>query len=200
MRKILLVLLMMVFMALPLAATEEEHGGAAAHGETHVEKTYFGIPATVWKIANLVIFLGVLFYLLGGPIKKAFAERRVAIQAELAEAKTRREKSDRLAADIEARLQQMEREVASLLTRAQEEGERQKQELIAAADLEATKILNTARNEVDARVKMARAELMKLAGDIATQRAATLVAGAITDTDRHKLFADSVRQIEEMGS
>src|SRR6185369_11888276 len=47
-----------------------------AHGEGHeAPKTYFGIPGWILKLANMFVFLGVLGYLIGGPVKRAFAAR-----------------------------------------------------------------------------------------------------------------------------
>ena len=86
-------------------------------------------------------------------------------------AETRRAKADQMASDIQARLVQIEVEVKSIHARAEVEGERQKRELIAVAEAEAAKILASARNEVDNRVKHARHELTEYAGQLASERA-----------------------------
>lgn len=177
-------------------AAEGEHADAA-HSE-HAPKTLMGLPGWFWKFLNLATFFGLLIYLLGGPIGKSFRDRREGIREQLAEAKQRREKSDRLAQDIDARLQKLEGEIQVILTRAKEDGERQKNEIIAGAETEAAKILATARTEVDTRVKMARQELFDLAGDLATGRATALISGSITEADRQRLFAEGLRDIEEM--
>jgi len=71
----------------------------------------------------------------------------------------------------------------------------QKRELIAAAEAEAQKILQAARHEVDNRVKHARQELTEFAGQLASDRAEQILREKITDEDRRKLFADSVREV-----
>lgn len=174
----------------------------AAHGEeSHAApRTYFGIPEGILKFVNLVLFIGVLAYLIAGPAKRAFKERGDGIRAQLAEAKTRREKAGSFAADMETRLAQLEREVAVILERAQEEGDRQKRELIAAGEAEAAKILVTARNEVDARLKAARKELTDYAGQLAADRARSILEQSLTESDRKRLFAESVEQIGRVRS
>ncbi|HVT45115.1 MAG TPA: hypothetical protein VMT00_12085 [Thermoanaerobaculia bacterium] len=189
-----LLLLLLVAIALPSIGAE------TAHGEEHHEPTYFGMPAWILKLVNLILFVGLLSWVLKGPLGKAFRERRENIQTSLAEAKTRRERADRLADDIQARMEQLERDVAAILERAREEGERQKRELIAATETEAAKILASAKNEVAARVKMARSELTSLAGEVATTRAVSLLRSTITEDDQRKLFEDSLREVEEMPS
>ena len=177
------------------AHPEEAHGG-----EHEAPKTYFGIPGWILKLANMLLFLGVLGWFLGGPIKKALIERRGQIQADAEEAKARRAKADQLAADIQARLTQIENDVRGIHERAQAEGEKQKRELIAAAEAEAQKILQSARNEVDNRLKRARHELTEYAGELATQRAEQILREKVTDSDRERLFDESVREVAEARS
>jgi F-type H+-transporting ATPase subunit b len=211
-RKLLLILIL-VFLPVVLFAQQGEvaHGAEkdaheVAHpGENHGEgheapKTYFGIPGWILKLVNMLLFLGVLGWFLGGPIKKALIDRRVQIQADAEEAKARRAKADQLATDIQARLTQIENDVRGIQERAQAEGEKQKRELIAAAEAEAQKILQSARNEVDNRLKRARHELTEYAGELATQRAEQILREKVTDNDRERLFDESVREVAEARS
>jgi F-type H+-transporting ATPase subunit b len=152
------------------------------------------------KLVNMLLFLGLLGWALGGPIKKALTERRAQIQADAEEARARRAKADQLAADIQARLTQIENDVRGIHERAEAEGEKQKRELIAAAEAEAQKILQSARNEVDNRLKRARHELTEYAGELATQRAEQILREKVTDKDRERLFEDSIRDVAEARS
>jgi F-type H+-transporting ATPase subunit b len=211
-RKFLLILIV-AFLPVVLFAQQGEvaHGAEKqaheiahpneAHGEGHeAPKTYFGIPGWILKVINMIAFIGVLAYLIGGPMKKSFAERRTAITRAAEEAKLRREKADRLAGDIQARLTQIEGEVQSIHERALQEGERQKRELIAAAEAEAQKILASARNEVDNRLKHARHELTEYAGQLASERAEAILREKITPADQQKLFRESVAEVAEVRS
>jgi F-type H+-transporting ATPase subunit b len=219
MRRLLFILLVVLTPALfaqhsATDAPTDSTGGSAAHGaeteahevahadepphtggEGHKEKTYFGIPGWILKIANMVLFIGVLVYFVGGPVKKAFAERSEAIRAAAAEARERRTKADQMAETIQARLSAIEGEVRAIQDRAVAEGERQKRELLAAAEAEAQKILANARNEVDNRLKHARAELTEYAGQLASERAKAILRETMTDNDQRKLFQDSLREV-----
>lgn len=208
----LIIILLVLGIAPALYAQVDESGGTAAHGaegeaheqvhpdeaaksEGHHEKTYFGIPGWILKTANMLLFIGVLLYFAGGPVKKAFAERSAAIKAAAQEARERREKADRMAGDIQARLTAIEAEVRAIHERAQAEGERQKRELIAAAEAESQKILANARNEVDNRLKHARTELTEFAGQLASERAEQILREKITEDDQKKLFTESLREV-----
>jgi len=176
---------------------------ASAEGGEHAEEataTYFGIPGGILKFVNLIVFLGLLIWVLKGPISKAFQERGAQIRADLEEARVRQQKADSLAADIQARLDSIEKEVASILERAKVEGEKQKAEIIESAKVEAEKILVSARGEVEARVKLARQELTEYAGELAADKAHQMLVGSMTEADRRKVFAESVETLAESKS
>jgi len=190
-----------------LFAVEETPPGDATHGAAqpahpegqahHQEPPFLGIPRWILKMVNMLLFFGFLAWLLVGPVKKAFRERAETIRQRLAEARERDAKADQMASDIAARLSKLEGEVGAILKRAQEEGERQKQELIAAANEESEKILRSARGEVEARIRLARKELTDYAGELAAQRAHQLLQQSLTDADRRKLFEESLTSIPE---
>lgn len=173
-----------------------EAAGEGAHGQP----TFLGLPFWIWKLVNMLIFIGTLVWLLRGPISGTFSARTEAIRNATAEARERRAKADQMANDIQARLAQIESEVRAIHERAQQEGERQKRDLIAAAEAEAQKILQSARNEVENRLKYARHELTEYAGQLASERAEAILREKITDADQQKLFDDSVRQVGEVRS
>lgn len=197
-------LAMLCALALPAADQQPAHAAAAENAtheasgtgqaqEHHEEKRYFGIPAWILQTANIVLFIGLFVYLLRKPVGQMFHGRSESIRAQLAEARTRREKADRLAEDIQSRLSQIETEVGSILQRAREEGERQKKEMVASAEAEAARILASAKNEVELRVKQARKELTEYAGQLAADRAEKILAAELTEADRRKLFAEGLQ-------
>ena len=181
-------------------AEHAEGSADAEHGEDHAPATFLGLPVWIWNLVNLFLFFGLLGWLLKGPIGRTFAERRKGIQTALAEAEARRKKSDSIAADIQSRLEQIETEVAAILARAREEGERQRAEMIEAGELEAKKILAQARAEVEARTKASRQELTELARELSVERAGRLLEQSITDEDRKRLFREGVDEIAEVQS
>lgn len=208
MRRLLFILMLVLA---PVLIAETDTTGSAAHGSAteahgtaaeknegggaHAAKTYFGIPGWILKTANMVLFIGVLVYFTGGPVKKAFAERTEAIRTASIEARDRREKADRMAGDIQARLAAIEAEVRAIHERAATEGERQKRELMAAAEAESQKMLAAARNEVDNRLKHARTELTEFAGLLASERAEAILREKITEQDQKNLFQESLHEV-----
>lgn len=183
------------------AAAEKVHG-EQGHGEagTHAPKKIWIFPAWLVKLANMLLFLGALIYFVRVPVKTAMRERSEAIRRAAEEAKERRIKADQMASDIQARLTAIESEVRAIHERAQAEGERQKRDLITAAEAEAAKILQAARNEVDSRLKHARHELTEFAGQLAAERAEQILREKINEDDQRRLFQESLRQVSEVRS
>jgi F-type H+-transporting ATPase subunit b len=178
---------------------EAAHGGEE-HGGGHEEAKFLGIPAWIFKLINMLLFIGVLGWLIGKPVRGMLSDRTTAIQLAAREARERREKADRVAGDIQARLVQLEDELRTIRERAEQEGDRQKREMIMAAEAEAARILQNARAEVESRLKNAKSELTEYAGQLASERAAQLLRERITPEDQAKLFKDSLSQVEEVRS
>ena len=212
MRKIVLILLllavpMVIFASTSTQAGDIAHGSEkesakAAHpgediGGPHEGPKFLGLPAWIWKLANMALFVGLLWWLLGGPAKRFFGDRNAQIRNGAEEAKARRAKADQLASDIQARLTQIEADVRAIHERAEAEGERQRRELQEAAEAEAQRILASARAEVDSRLKHARSELTEYAGELAAQRAEQIVRERITEDDQKKIFSESVAEVAE---
>jgi F-type H+-transporting ATPase subunit b len=198
-----LLLILAVAPAYLIAQTaENQQPTTVAHGaeKPHEEPRFIGLPYWIWKLINMLLFFGFLAWVLGGPVKRAFANRGEEIRREADEARERRAKADAMARDIQSRLARLDDELRAILERAKAEGERQKEEMIAEAKAEAQKILQAARGEVDNRIKHARQELTEYAGELASQRAENILREKITDEDRRKLFAESVHAVEEAQS
>jgi F-type H+-transporting ATPase subunit b len=215
MRRLILALILVVaaarVFAQPASANDVAHGAEKrAHEVAHpneehgqggeAPKTYFGIPGWLLKLFNMLLFLGLLGWWIGKPVKAAFASRGEQIRKEQDLARERRTRADQMAADIQARLTQIENEVRAIRERAEAEGQRQRRELVAAAEAEAAKILQAARNEVDNRLKSARNELTEYAGQLASQRAEKILREKITPEDQKKLFDESLREVGEVNA
>jgi F-type H+-transporting ATPase subunit b len=217
MKRLRLGIILMLLVVSTVARAETAKTGEIAHGgekDAHAiahpnegngegkdePETTWGIPTWIFKLANMVVFIGVLVYFLKSPVAAAFRARHESVRAAAEEAKARRKKSDDLAADMQARLGQIEQEVAAIVERARQEGERQRAELVAAAEAESQKILLAAKNEVENRLKAARSELTQYAGELAADRAEQILKTSITEGDQKKLFHDSLAQINEVRS
>ena len=173
----------------PAAAAEHgaaAHGApaAAGHGEAgHGEGEHkSGGPAEVsvwWKWANFAILAGGLGYMIAKNAPAYFATRNEEIRKGLEEgAELQREANARTAA-MEARLKNLESEIADLRAKAKaeiaNEGERVQAETSAAV----AKIQAHAENEIASAAKNERAVLKTYAADLALKMAEEKLRGQL---------------------
>lgn len=156
-----------------------------------------GLPAWIWQLVNLSLFLAVLVYFVARPLTAAFRKRQLDVEERLREARRRREEAGRLEADIRGRMARVETEIAEIRARGVTEGEAEKRALVARADEEAERVLRDAQAEIERRLAYAREELKRTAADLIAAAARDQVIRAITDEDRRRLIEESVERLGE---
>jgi F-type H+-transporting ATPase subunit b len=147
----------------PAAAHTEggQHGGGGGTGEVSIW----------WKWINFAILVGGLGYLAGKYMPGYFESRNEEIRESLDAAAKIKQQADARAAEIEARLKNLEPEIAELKAKAKEEiaaeGERIRQETADAV----ARIQAHAENEISAQAKVAQSELRAFAAKLALEAA-----------------------------
>jgi F-type H+-transporting ATPase subunit b len=179
-RYLLLPALLLLLVASPAAASEE--GG--------------GLMEFVWEAGNLLLLLGVLFYLGRKPVLNYLSERRQNIQANLAN-------SERLLQEAEARLAEwnqkaskLDVEIEELHQMARERAEQERSQILEEARATAERIKRDAASGVDREVERAKQALRDEAADLSVELAGKLLQEHVTDGDRDRLVDEFVSEIE----
>ena len=172
--------------AVPAAAAEEAEAGG-----------FLGVPQIVWKIANFLIFFGLLGYFLAKPMRGFLRTRREAIAHKLAEAERQRNEAVRLQAETETRLAALSAEMQALRDRLAREGVREREELIKQGEREAARIIAQVEAEADRRVVAARQALAADAAQLATELARELLARELTAEDRDRIFRTTLDSLQK---
>ena len=171
----------------------------AAEDEEAAQK-FLGLPVELWKLANLLLILGLLVYFLGKPFNTHFRKRREELDDAIDRAAAERDRALALAAEMTARLASLEKEVAEIRARGAREGETEKGAQIEAAAREAELLRRNAADEIERRLAAAKKDLARAAADIAADRARETLAGAVTEEDRRRLLDESVRGVSAGGA
>lgn len=180
-RAIQRVLIGLVWLAVPLLA--EETGGAA-------EKP----SVLLWQVLNFIILAGLLGWLAvkqGGPL---LAARSNAITEGLAAGEKAKSEADARAAEVQARLANLEKEVETMRLSAKDEREREADRIRRETQTEIARIHFQAEHEIETAGKQARLEVQRagarMAIDIAEAKVrarmspeiqASLLQGFLTD-------------------
>ena len=166
----------------------------SAEAAEHAEKV-LGLPAWLWQLINLVLFLAVLIYFVARPLAEGFRKRQVEIARRAEEARQRRAEAARFEAEIHERMARVEKEIAQIRAEGVAEGEAEKRGLTERADAEAERVRREAEAEIDRRLAYAREELRRTAADLVATTARERVAREITEEDRRRLLAESLERM-----
>jgi F-type H+-transporting ATPase subunit b len=124
-------------------------------------------PAMIWKWLNFAILAGVLGYLIskhGGPL---LAARSKQIQDGLAAGTKAQAEADARAAAVQAKLANLEGEVARMRAESRVEREREAERLRSEMERELGRIQQHAAQEIESAGKLARLEVQRFAAKMA---------------------------------
>jgi F-type H+-transporting ATPase subunit b len=181
-KKVVPALLLWCF-ALPSWA---EEGGAEG---------FLGLPPLFWKTANLIVFFGLLVYLLVRPLSRFFRARREQIVSHIKQAAHQQQEAERLRSDMEERVAVLSGEIAALKERLRRDGEREREALGHQGDEEAARLVAQIGQEAARRVEEARRELASEAAAVAAELALDLLQRELTPEDRERIFRTTLERL-----
>ena len=161
--------------------------------------TFLGLPTALWKLANLLAFVGLLVYLLAKPLRGFFHARGESVSRSLGEAAQQREQAARLATEMEQRVAALQGEIGSLQERLRQEGERERKALEQQGEADATRLLAQLDDEAKRRVEEARVGLAHEAADVAAELAREILEKELTAADRERIFARTLERLRQGG-
>lgn len=127
----------------------------------------------LWKFVNLAVFIVGAIYLhqrFGKPISEALRARGEGIKRELETAREEKQHALAKLAEVEARIQEMDREVLSIREHAEFEAEAERERIKIATQAEVNKLKQQAQREIESTAKAAVQELR----DFASQQSVAL--------------------------
>ena len=153
----------------------------------------------LWKFANLFLFILVAFLLhrrLGKPIREALRSRSEAIKRELQKAREDRDVALAKLSEVEARLANLDAEVAAVKDKARAEAEAEKARLALSTEKDLAKIKEQATREIESAAKAAKHELRRFAAEESVRLAETILKQEIKPEDDARL---ATLNVEELG-
>jgi F-type H+-transporting ATPase subunit b len=150
----------------------------------------------IFRWLNFAIVFGAIAYLAwrkGGPYFRAQAEE---ISRKIAEGARAREAAERQRREVQAKLANIENEIAAMRAEAKRDTEAETMRLRTLAREEAEKIERGAQAEIAAAERTARMELKVLAARMAVERAGALLRKELTPKSEAALFQTFVQELE----
>jgi F-type H+-transporting ATPase subunit b len=152
----------------------------------------------LWKYVNLLVFVVVVLYLhrrFGKPVREALRSRAEGIKRELEKAQLERDQALTKLAEVEARFEDLDAEVARISEKAKAEAAAEQARINLATEQEITKIREQARRDIESAGKAARNELRKFAALESVRLAEGILKAEISRDDDARLTVQSVQEL-----
>ena len=183
-----------------MASHGEEGEGheAAAHGEGHGEHhglTHSQVMNFIWHCLNFSILAFLLVKFLRKPITGALKGRTESIRAGFEELEAKRADAERKYAEYESKLSTMDEQAGRILKTFTEQGEAEKEKIIAQAHEAAERIKAQAEFYVQQELAKAKTELQTEVADRAVKMAEDLIRKNLNEEDHHRLISEYLERV-----
>jgi F0F1-type ATP synthase membrane subunit b/b' len=179
-----------------LLAEAGGHASGGGGGFTEFYDKYLNYPGfEAWKFINLAIFVALLVYLVKKPLSDAFKAKRDAIRAELIRAEQAKEAALAQLISAEAKLAALDSEKASVVSRAKEEAEAEKQNITQQTEAEIAKMRQQAESEIGRLSLQTRAELRRFSAEESVRLAEEKLRGKINPDNDAVLVKSGIQAI-----
>lgn len=147
---------------------------------------------------NFAIIAGAIWWISRKSLPAFFRSRTASIQKSMAEARKASDEAKQRLADIEARLNRLDSEIAAMHEQADRDTAEEESRMRAAAEEDVRKVMESAEQEVVAAGKAARRALTRYAADLAVSLAERQIH--VTESQDEALLRGFARQLSGPGS
>lgn len=184
-RKLLSVLLPVVFILLPAMAFGSTEGGLDGGG----------FSGMLWKIGNFILLVILLYVVWKKGIKGGLEQRSDDIKNALEEARRVKESAEAKEREYKTKLSELEASLEDVEKSLKHDGEIEKEKIIRDAELLSGKIKEQARLVVGQEVRKAKVEIRKEVATLAVEMAEDLLKKEISDDDQKRLVKDYLGRV-----
>lgn len=147
------------------------------------------------KLVNLLLFAGLLVYILRRPIGQAFRDRRDHIRRELMRAQEERNAALAKLEEVEGRLARLDSEVESIRAQAQKDAAEERVRIERQTEEEIRKIREQSQRDIESAAKAARAGLREYAAEQSVRLAEEMIRRDIRPEDDARLVNEYVEEL-----
>jgi F-type H+-transporting ATPase subunit b len=169
---------------------------AGAHAAEEGSNAAVERAAEIFKWINFAIVAGVIVWLFGKVLPPMFRKNAESISSAIRKATEAKAAADALLRDAEAKLANLEKEVAELRAFAEREASAEVTRIRAATQSDLQKIAAAAKAEIEAAERAARLELKAFAAKLAVDGAESLLAKQLNAQAQESLISSFVKSLE----
>lgn len=170
-------------------------GHEAGHGEGHHGVTHGQLMNFIWHCLNFSILVFILVKFLRKPITEALKGRTESIRAAFEELEAKRADAERKYAEYEGKLSTMDEQAERILKSFTDQGQAEKEKIIAQAHEAAERIKAQAEFYVQQELAKAKTELQTEVADMAVKMAEDLIRKNLNEQDHHRLISEYLERV-----
>ena len=152
--------------------------------------------SAIFRWINFAIVAGGILWLFGKVLPPKFRRNAENIGSTITKATAAKAEADRLLREAEAKLANLQVEVAALGEEAKREAAAEVERIRAATRVDEQKIAAAAKGEIEAAERAARKELKELAAKLAVDGAESLLVRQLTPAVQESLISSFVKTLE----
>lgn len=160
---------------------------------------WWNIPGfELWKIFNLILFVGALVFLLRRPLSESMRARREGIRRDLMRAQEERNAALAKLEEVESRLSRLDAEIESVRAQSQREAEAERERIARSTEEDMQKLREQAQREIESASKVARQDLRRYAAEQSVRLAEEMIRRDIRPEDDARLVNEYVEDLGGM--
>ena len=148
-----------------------------------------------WRVANFVVLVGFLYWLLAKKIKEYFLERRQTIKSTIDEKVAEKEATEKKFREYSAKLDKATEEISNIFEMIKSQGTTEKEKIIEDAKKAAEKMKEDAQTRMEQEFKAARNQLRAEAAKLSVEMAEELLKKNITQEHHEHMVKDYLDKV-----
>jgi F-type H+-transporting ATPase subunit b len=191
---------------LAIASGEDTHGSAqgnvhagtveSAHGGEHGKDRSGDLRDLLYRFINFALLIIILFVAIKkSGLKDSLAGRIDEIKAQLENLRNEKEEAEGKYQDLEKKLKDFETEKKEIIEQFQNEGQVEKERIIAEANERAKQIVRQAELTIQQEMQSAKERLRREVMELAAGKAKEIIAKEMTDEDQDRLISEFIERV-----
>lgn len=148
-----------------------------------------------WRVLNLVLFCGILWYFVGGICKRFFKNRKQAIADTLTELEQKKKDARERLDEMEKRISGLEAERKAILEESKAQAGRLRQGILDDAQRQAEQIVEQARRTAENETRAMLGQIRATVADEIVDAASKALAGKLTEEEHDRLIDNALDKV-----
>ena len=173
-----------------------ESGAEGAQGGEHGKDRSADLRDLLYRFINFALLIIILFVAINKSGLKDWLTGRIEeIKQRLEDLSKEREEAETKYQDIEKRLRDFDGKKKEIIEQFQNEGQAEKERIIAEAHERAKQIVEQAELTIQQEMQSAKGRLRKEVMDLAAEKAQETIANEMTDEDQDRLVSEFIERV-----